>query len=482
MAAVGLALLGMVDPTAASWLVLVAPAADRPRDRADDAGHDAGRAERRRRTATSVRPRPPSRSCVRSARRAGVAAVGALITARFAARLAPGAADLLPGGVGALDRGEPRGPAARRCGTRSARRSAGRAPGVRFRRAAARRGLRAGHRSCRPARCARPRTSTRTSGHRQERTMTETLTRRSTAFVTAARRRRAATTWRSAGRQGRQPRGAGPRGLPVPDGVVITTDGLHRRRRAGGLAAAIARTCATGATGRRDPGGLRRRRDPGRTARRDPDARTRSSASGPVAVRSSATAEDLPGAAFAGQQDTYLNVVGDDARARRGAPVLGRRCGPSAPSPTAAGRGSTPAGVRIAVVVQRMVDAEFAGVLFTANPVSGDRDEVVVDASSGLGEAVVSGLVTPDHYVLDARRRGPRAASRAGARSWSAASTAAGSRTTPRRRGTGHAARRRSWPSWPTIGRAVAAHFGRPQDIEWAYAERRASGSSRPAR
>ena len=57
--------------------------------------------------------------------------------------------------------------------------------------------------------------------------------------------------------------------------------------------------------------------------------------------------------------------------------------------------------LQIAVVVQQMVDAEFAGVMFTANPVTGDGDEIVIDASSGLGEAVVSGLVTPDHYVLD---------------------------------------------------------------------------------
>ena len=121
----------------------------------------------------------------------------------------------------------------------------------------------------------------------------------------------------------------------------------------------------------------------------------------PVAVRSSATAEDLPGAAFAGQQDTYLNVVGDDA-------LLDavRRCWGSLWTERAIAyrdrRRIDPGEVRIAVVVQEMVDAEFAGVMFTAEPVTGDRSEVVVDASSGLGEAVTAGLVTPDHYVLDA--------------------------------------------------------------------------------
>ena len=121
---------------------------------------------------------------------------------------------------------------------------------------------------------------------------------------------------------------------------------------------------------------------------------------GPVAVRSSATAEDLVGAAFAGQQDTYLNVAGDTA-------VLDavRRCWGSLWTERALAyrrhQEIESGNLQIAVVVQQMVEAEFAGVLFTANPVTGDRDEIVIDASSGLGEAVVAGLVTPDHYVLD---------------------------------------------------------------------------------
>ncbi|WP_249124344.1 PEP/pyruvate-binding domain-containing protein [Saccharopolyspora erythraea] len=128
---------------------------------------------------------------------------------------------------------------------------------------------------------------------------------------------------------------------------------------------------------------------------------------GPVAVRSSATAEDLPGAAFAGQQDTYLDVVGADA-------VVDavRRCWGSLWNDRAVAyrqaRGVDSGQVRIAVVVQEMVPAETAGVLFTADPVSGDRERIVVDAGRGLGEAVVSGLITPDHYVLD-RHGGLRA-------------------------------------------------------------------------
>ncbi|WP_275888279.1 PEP/pyruvate-binding domain-containing protein, partial [Nonomuraea lactucae] len=125
---------------------------------------------------------------------------------------------------------------------------------------------------------------------------------------------------------------------------------------------------------------------------------------GPVAVRSSATAEDLPGAAFAGQQDTFLNVVGEEALVD-----AVRRCWASLWNERAVAYrrrlGVGDEGVRIAVVVQSMVEAETAGVMFTADPVTGDRSRIVVEAGSGLGEAVVSGLVTPDHYALDAAGR-----------------------------------------------------------------------------
>lgn len=120
----------------------------------------------------------------------------------------------------------------------------------------------------------------------------------------------------------------------------------------------------------------------------------------PVAVRSSATAEDLPLASFAGQQDTYLNVVGTEA-------LLDavRDCWASLWTDRAvayrADRGIDPSAVALAVVVQRMVDAAVAGVMFTANPVTGRRREAVIDASPGLGEAVVSGAVNPDHFVVD---------------------------------------------------------------------------------
>ncbi|HEV7216732.1 MAG TPA: PEP/pyruvate-binding domain-containing protein, partial [Chloroflexota bacterium] len=121
----------------------------------------------------------------------------------------------------------------------------------------------------------------------------------------------------------------------------------------------------------------------------------------PLAVRSSATAEDLPFASFAGQQDTFLNIVGDAALLE-----AVRRCWASLWTERAvvyrARNGVDQRTVRLAVIVQRLVDAAVAGVLFTANPVTGRRDQVVIDASPGLGEAVVSGAVNPDHFVINA--------------------------------------------------------------------------------
>jgi rifampicin phosphotransferase len=118
-----------------------------------------------------------------------------------------------------------------------------------------------------------------------------------------------------------------------------------------------------------------------------------------VAVRSSATAEDLPDASFAGQQETYLNISGAEA-------VLDatRECWASLWTGRAIGyrarQGIGTEGVALAVVVQLLVNAEAAGIMFTANPLSGARDEVVINAAWGLGEAVVGGAVTPDTITL----------------------------------------------------------------------------------
>jgi pyruvate,water dikinase len=119
-----------------------------------------------------------------------------------------------------------------------------------------------------------------------------------------------------------------------------------------------------------------------------------------VAVRSSATAEDLPEASFAGQQETYLNVRGADALLE-----AVKKCWASLWTARAiayrARQGIAPEGVALAVVVQLLVPAEAAGILFTANPVTGDRSQAVISAAWGLGEAVVDGSVTPDAVTVD---------------------------------------------------------------------------------
>jgi pyruvate,water dikinase len=120
----------------------------------------------------------------------------------------------------------------------------------------------------------------------------------------------------------------------------------------------------------------------------------------PVAVRSSATAEDLPEASFAGQQETYLNMRGADQ-------VLEavKNCWASLWTARAIGyrlrQDLPPESVALAVVVQQLVDAEAAGILFTANPLNGERGEMVINAAWGLGEAVVGGAVTPDTITVD---------------------------------------------------------------------------------
>ena len=124
----------------------------------------------------------------------------------------------------------------------------------------------------------------------------------------------------------------------------------------------------------------------------------------PVAVRSSALDEDGAGASFAGQHDTHLNVRGADAVFE-----AVRRCWASGHSAVALAyreqQGLNASNVQIAVLVQQLVDADVAGVAFSANPVTGNRDEVMINASWGLGESVVSGTVTPDMFIVHKQTR-----------------------------------------------------------------------------
>lgn len=188
------------------------------------------------------------------------------------------------------------------------------------------------------------------------------------------------------------------------------------------------------------------------------------------AVRSSATAEDLPTASFAGQQDTYLNVVGPAAVLRHIS-----RCWASLFTERAVvyrrRNGIDHRTVHMAVVVQQMVFPEASGILFTADPVTGNRRVATVDAGFGLGEALVSGLVNPDVFTV----RDGEVVTRTIA-------------TEPRALyalpvgGTQEVAvdpRRQEQPALTDaqavrlvgIGRRIEAHFGRPQDIEWCLVD-----------
>ncbi len=199
-------------------------------------------------------------------------------------------------------------------------------------------------------------------------------------------------------------------GLPVPPGFCVTTRAYAEFITAGALDARIAETIAQ-ASG--EPGvveaataSLRRDIETSPLPEAMADAIiTAYEALGEqvyVAVRSSGTAEDLAGASFAGLHDTYLDIRGADA-------VLDavRRCWASMWTARAtsyrATRGFDQSTARICVVIQTMISSQVAGVLFTANPMTGDTTEMVVNASWGLGEALVSGITTPDEYTLDAR-------------------------------------------------------------------------------
>ncbi|WP_433030934.1 PEP/pyruvate-binding domain-containing protein [Actinomycetospora sp. CA-053990] len=186
---------------------------------------------------------------------------------------------------------------------------------------------------------------------------------------------------------------------------------------------------------------------------------------GPVAVRSSATAEDLPGASFAGQQDTFLNVVGDDA-------VLDavRRCWASLWTDRAVAyrgaQGIDHAAVTLAVVIQSMVDARWAGVLFTADPVTGRRGQAVIDAAPGLGESVVSGSVDPEHVVVEPG--GEIVSRHAGAGGTVVRALPGGGTETVAHPSGAGSLDDADVQTLARLGRRVEALFGAPQDIEWA--------------
>jgi pyruvate, water dikinase len=225
-------------------------------------------------------------------------------------------------------------------------------------------------------------------------------------------------------------------GLPVPPGFVIAARTLERSIDAGRVRALVHGGDHEAAAA------LVRTAEPPSDEIADAYAKL---GAGPVAVRSSACAEDSETASYAGQQETYLNVVGAEDVCRR---VVD--CWASFFSERALfyreQKGSLD-DLSMAVVVQRMVDPEKSGVVFTVDPVQGRRDRMVIEAIFGLGEQVVSGQATPDHYVVD--RTGELKRER----------IVNGGVLTDDDLG-----------RLAALGRSLEERFGSPQDIEWAMA------------
>ncbi|QHK19779.1 phosphoenolpyruvate synthase [Pseudarthrobacter psychrotolerans] len=261
-------------------------------------------------------------------------------------------------------------------------------------------------------------------------------------------------------------------GFPVPPGFIITTRAYRSLLADTSLGAALGGLLRA-ATAERDPDGAAIRvlfagTDMPHDLRTEIGVAYARLGRGAVAVRSSATAEDLPGAAFAGQQDTFLNVVGEDAVVRAVAD-----CWASLWTDRAIAyrrrQGIDPREVAIAVVVQKMVPADIAGVMFTANPVTGVRSEIVVEASPGLGEAVVSGRVTREHYVLDLSGKS-RSFAPGGREVVISAAVGGGTQEVPGTPGAGPGLGTEQLAELARLALRSQEHFGRPQDMEWAVA------------
>jgi pyruvate,water dikinase len=199
-----------------------------------------------------------------------------------------------------------------------------------------------------------------------------------------------------------------------------------------------------------------------------------------VAVRSSATAEDLPDASFAGQQETFLNVTGEDLLDRV------KRCWASLFTQRAIyyrqRQGFAHHKVDIAVVVQRMVDAEKSGVMFTSHPSTG-APEIIIEAAWGLGEAVVSGSVSPDNYVVERESGDLRDVTVADKKTLMERDPETGEtveRDVEAERRDAQVLAEGEISRLVELGELVEDHYGTPQDVEWAVvdADERSSSSS----
>ncbi|MDE3075605.1 MAG: PEP/pyruvate-binding domain-containing protein [Chloroflexota bacterium] len=184
-----------------------------------------------------------------------------------------------------------------------------------------------------------------------------------------------------------------------------------------------------------------------------------------VAVRSSASAEDLPGASFAGQQDTYLGI------SRSNLLEAIRRCWASLFSERAVAyrtqMGFPLGDVGIAVVVQKLVNARASGVMFTINPVTGNPFEIVIEANWGLGESVASGMVVPDRFAV--AKSGGTLRRELGLKTQAAVVGLGGHRMIdlPQERQSSFCLEDTEVAELARLGRLMEEHYGEPRDVEW---------------
>ncbi len=270
-------------------------------------------------------------------------------------------------------------------------------------------------------------------------------------------------------------------GLPVPDGFLVATSAYRLFVRAGGLQELI--DSAVAAIGQLDPGRLEAAARQIAAAFEDADlprdverAVLEAYAALPggspaVAVRSSATAEDLPELSFAGQQESFLNVRSEEQLLK-----AVKRCWASLWTARAIGyraEHDVPTdGVAMAVVVQLMVPADAAGIVFTANPMNGRRDQLLVNASWGLGEAVVGGLVTPDTLVV-AKDDGTVLSHEVATKTAMIVASGQGTteRPVPDELASSPVLDEDAVAELVSLARQIEDLFGQPMDIEWALAE-----------
>ena len=197
-----------------------------------------------------------------------------------------------------------------------------------------------------------------------------------------------------------------------------------------------------------------------------------------VAVRSSATAEDLPDASFAGQQETFLNITGEDLLEKV------KECWASLFTQRAIyyreQQGFDHERIDIAVVVQRMVDAEKSGVLFTSHPSTGDP-QLIVEAAWGLGEGVVSGSVSPDNYVVDRGSGEIEEVTLAEKKTMYTKDAETGEtveREVPAEKREARVLDEGEIAELVALGERVEDHYDSPQDVEWAIVGSEASGDA----